>query len=127
MRTLIAACSALLVMSACAHRGQSPGELLDTWKGAPRSALLDKLGKPDRSVADGSGGEILVYRYDETTTVYEPDLTKKMGTRAGGIDEKVAGYIVVREFHLDSKGLVYDVEERKERIGLSKWDADAVR
>ena len=127
MRSMILGCVALMLLAGCAHRRESTKELLDTWKGTHHLALTEKLGTPARSLADGKGGQILVYRYDETTTVYQPDPTKRMGTRMGSSGKKIAGYIIVREFYVDSTGIVYDLKEKKERIGLAKWDAEVPR
>lgn len=127
MRYFMIACMALGITLGCAHQKHGYNDLLKTWKGTHGSALAEKLGNPDRAFPDDKGGEVLVYRYDRTTEVHKPDPTMRMGTRRGVEEVRVAGYIIVREYYLDPKGVVYDVKEKKERIGLAKWDAEATR
>lgn len=102
----------LLVLSfnACASvfPGLYPRAQGEQWIGRNHSDLMLKWGPPTRSSPDGQGGQILVYEFDQGTTV----TPGYCGSRSYGrciywVPERIVRNVNTRTFWVHSDGTIY--------------------
>jgi hypothetical protein len=119
LRTLVAACFAILILFPRCKTGsyaQKEKEEMDHWIGHSKAELIDQLGPPQNSYPDGLGGEILIYKKADTISYNMPaTFNSSAGATfsnsfSGSItysSSNMVTVIRVRMFDVNSKGTIF--------------------
>lgn len=72
-------------------------QIMDSWLGSTKHALIIEWGPPQQTTSDGDGGEVLIY----CTRVYIPATNYGMGLVSA------TDYYKNRMFYIHSNGVIY--------------------